>query len=76
MAEAEISNGEIYRILLEVRQDVKAQNGEVNRHETRLAVLEAREHDARAQGSKWGAAAGGFAGGLILVLSRLWGGQP
>lgn len=73
----DITLGEVHRLLLEIRSDVKAQNGKVAQHTTELAVLrveqETLKEDARSSGRNWGAGAGAFVGGVIAVLSAVWG---
>lgn len=74
-SEQDITLGEIHRLLLEVRADVKLQNGTVNRHETRLTLLESREADARQAGGKWGAIAGGAITGIVYVINAIFSGH-
>lgn len=82
----DVSSGEIYRLLLEVRGDVKAQNGRVNSHDTDIAVVQERLRSISAEmsvvtadGRKWGAGtgavAGGFVAGLIAGLGQYFGGS-
>lgn len=82
----EVSNGEIYRLLLEVRSDVKQQNGRVNQHSTDIALLKFEQgtlkdghatlrDDAMTRGRNWGAgtgAAGGFIGGFLAAFVEKW----
>jgi hypothetical protein len=76
MADSEVTNGELARLiqsqggtLKEIRDDVRAQNGSIAKHETRISVLEERignlkEKDPAARYGALGAilaAAGGIA---------------
>jgi hypothetical protein len=77
--EQDITTGEIYRLLLkqsaditEIKADVKAQNGKVAGHETRLTVLE-----DRSPGRAGGISGGGVAAAVTLLLEggkKLFGG--
>lgn len=62
--------GEVYRVLLDVRNDVKAQNGRVFDHESRLAVLEDRSPGR--SGGLWGGAIGGTLAVVIEIMARIW----
>lgn len=62
----QITLGEVHRIVTEIRNDVKAQNGRVNQHTTDIALLQAGQsalkEDAKAHGRNWGGSAGAIAG--------------
>lgn len=57
---------QIMAALLEIRQDVKAQNGRVNILERKVDVLE--ERNPGKQGGAWGAIAGAVAGAVAGLL--------
>ena len=70
MAGDDVTLGEVYRLLqaqsadiTEIKTDVKAQNGKVAAHETRIAVLEERS------GTR-GAVAGGFVGAAATAIAE------
>lgn len=70
-----ITLGEVYRLLqtqsvdlAEIKRDVKAQNGTVSGHETRITVLEER---VPGSGGKQGAVAGGIVAAVAVAIELL-----
>lgn len=78
MQERQKANGELMQrvesVTVETRDMLRTQNGRLSANETKVAVLEARESDARSQGARWGGYTGGFVAALIAGLSAWAGG--
>jgi hypothetical protein len=77
----EVTLGEVFRLiqaqsqdLSEIKFDVKAQNGKVADHETRISVLEDRIGAAKPPSNmaRWGAPVGGGGVGSFLTLLYQW----
>ena len=52
----------------EVVDHMRTQNGKLETHGNRLAVLEDRASEARNTGARWGA----FMGGIITAIAAIW----
>lgn len=79
MPDSDVTIGEVYRLLVQIRDELQEMNGHVRMHERSIAILEHQVEDVsssnRASSGKWGGAAGGFVGGLVAALMQFFGGQ-
>lgn len=57
----------------DLRAGQKAQNGQLQEHGEKIAVLEDRASEARAAGRNWGLTAGGIGSAIAAGLSYLFG---
>jgi hypothetical protein len=77
---SDVTLGEVFRLIqaqsqdiAEIKHDVKAQNGKVSDHETRISVLEDRVGSKTGGMARWGApVAGGGLGATILTMLYHW----
>jgi hypothetical protein len=86
----DVTLGEVHRLCLEIRADVKAQNGRVSKHDAEIAVLTSKQAElekdhsrledsvastARNHGAAWGGVIGSAIAGFMAAHSWLGGGK-
>jgi len=69
---SDVTIGEVFRVVKEIREELHAMNGSVSQHAVELAVLRERQDqlrgEARGTASRWGGGVGAAIGAAIAGL--------